>query len=489
MKFKFKGATIDALSLTFVRIIAMLISMVTYKLLAVTFSLEEYGLYSSATLVSTTLTSITILGLTDAMTFFYTKEKDSEEGRVYANTIVALQFIIGGVSAVLICLFKNQIAAYFNNPAVAPLIPYVALIPLFTNIFHITQVIFITEQKAKVLAVRSLIISFFKVFFVILTCWLIKDIKAILCITLLLDFATAAYMLWYCRRKIFRISLRHAKFSLTKEILSFSIPMSAYIITSSLTRDIDKLIIGSFGNAEELAVYSIASKVLPFDILTTAFFTVLVPYITRFVHNKEYQQAGRAFSKYLQLSYTLTWIIATGALACSRDLMLLLYDKKYLVGLSIFCIYILVDMMKFANVSLIFSITCRAKELLCYSVASLALNWILNIVFYNAFGLVGPALSTILITFALSCIIMKRSSMLLHYRILDLLNIKYLLLLACECLLFGSIAHFVRGRFLSGLPDILAFGIAYIVAFAPLALLNIKKILRLLKEINALKMS
>lgn len=489
MKRNAKGATVDALLLTFVNIIITLISMVIYKLLAVTFSLEEYGIYSSAMLVSTTVTSLTILGLTDAVNFFYTKDTDRERGKKYAYTIFALQFVIGAVAAGVLLLFPKPIAKYFDNPSVASFIPYIAFIPLLTNISSMLHVLFISSQKAKVLAIRNLTISTLKIILIALTCLLIKDIKAVLVITLVLDIGNVVYLLLYCRGNIFSIDLRKADFSLVKEILKYSIPMSAYIFTNALSKNMDKMVIGYLADSEELAIYTIASKELPFYIFTQSFLTVLVPYITRYIANNDHKNASNAFSKYIQISYVVTIIISAGAVVCSRDLMLILYDEKYLVGVGIFVLYIFVDMMKFANSSLIFAVTGNTKELLCYSGSALVLNLVLNIVFYNRFGMIGPALSTVLITVALSAVMLIRSTKLLKCKTASLLNLKQFLLIIVECVFFGLVAMFIGNRFFVGLPVLFSFAFTYLVYFIPLLALNGKRVLRLLKDINAIKMS
>lgn len=487
MKHKFGGATIDALSLTFVQIITTIISMVIYKFLAVAFSLEDYGIYSSAMLVSSTITSITILGLTDAINFFYTKDGDKERGKKFTYTIFALQFIVGCFAAILLFFLRDPIAKYFDNTAVAAFIPYIAFIPLFTNLANMLYVLFIAAQKAKILAVRNLVISIFKIILIGLTCWLVKDIKVVLVVTLLLDVGNVVYMFIYCNKKIFPIDLHKADFSLTKEILKYSIPMSLYVLTNALSKNMDKMVIGYFAGSENLAIYSIASKELPFHILTSSFLTVLVPYITRYIANKDYQNASSAFSKYIQISYMVTIIISVGSIATSRDLMLILYDSKYLVGVRIFSIYIIVDMMKFANVSLIFAVTGKAKELLCYSGIALILNLILNIVFYKFFGLIGPAISTVLITFALSSVMLIRDAKFLNCKTSDLINFKQFLLIILECVATSMLASFVGNRFFENLPVVFSFVLTYLIYIIPLLLLNWKKVLKLLKEINAFK--
>ena len=207
MRRKTGGASVDALALTFVRIVTILISMVIYKLLAVYFSVEEYGTYASAMLVATTATSLTVLGLTDAINYFYVKDKNREHSKVYVYTIFFIQLVVGVVCAIAVLLLKNRIAVYFGNPTVADMIPGIVFIPVLTNLANMLQVLFVTAQKAKIIAIRNLFISILKIASVAIICLWLKDIYAVIITTLVLDLGTVIYMLVYCKKNIFATNI------------------------------------------------------------------------------------------------------------------------------------------------------------------------------------------------------------------------------------------------------------------------------------------
>lgn len=482
------GAATDSLVLTFVRVVTACISILIYKLLAVNFSLDEYGLYSQAILVSTTVTSITIMGMTDAINFFYNKDKGGEVGKSYVETIFAVQVIIGIIGAIVILIFKNQIAVYFDEPKVAGLMIYVAFIPLLTNVTNMLQVLFISYRRAKIIAVRNLLFSVFKVFAVFVASYLFKTIEVVLINSLILDIIMVVYMIWYSRKHFFVIDIRKARFFQTKEILAYSIPMAMYIITNSLSRNLDKLVIGWFGTTKDIALYSIAAKELPFDMLTSSFITVLVPYITRYIAGKEYNKAADTFSKYIQISYTITWLIAGGAIVGARNLMVVLYDSKYLTATPIFILYIVVDMFRFANTTIVFASLGRTKELIIYSGSAVVLNLVFNILFFNIFGIVGPAISTVLITCLLSVIMLFRSGQLLRTKVYDLINVKQMVIILVEIIICGIIAYQIQIRFIEGFSSFITFCLTFAIYGIPLLLLNFKRVLALLKGINSVKM-
>ena len=482
------GAATDSLVLTFVRVVTACISILIYKLLAVNFSLDEYGVYSQAILVSTTVTSITIMGMSDAINYFYNKDKGGESGKSYVETTFALQIIIGVIGAIVILVFKNQIAAYFDEPKAAGMMIYVAFIPLLTNLTNMLQILFISYRRAKIIAVRNLLFSVFKVFAVFLACYLFKTIEVVLINSLVLDIIMLVYMVWYSRKHFFVIDIRKARFFQTKEILAYSIPMAMYIITNSLSRNLDKLVIGWFGTTKDIALYSIAAKELPFDMLTSSFITVLIPYITRYVAGKDYNKAADTFSKYIQISYTITWLIAGGAIVGARDLMVILYDAKYLSATAIFVLYIIVDMFRFANTTIVFAAKGRTTELIIYSGSAMLLNLVLNIWFINIFGIVGPAISTVIITCVLSVIMLSRSGQLLKTRVTELINVKQMLTILAEIIICGIIAHQIQIRFMDEFSSLITFCLTFVIYGTPLLLLNFKRVLALLKGINSVKM-
>ena len=67
----FGGSSGDALLLTAVKLMTMLLSLVTTRLLSQYLTTYDYGTYSQVLLISSTIASITILGMMDGMNFFF----------------------------------------------------------------------------------------------------------------------------------------------------------------------------------------------------------------------------------------------------------------------------------------------------------------------------------------------------------------------------------------------------------------------------------
>ena len=70
------GASTNAIYLIVVRIVTIVLSFVVARILSQYLSIYDYGTYSQIMLIVSTTSSLTILGMTDAINYYYCKEKE-----------------------------------------------------------------------------------------------------------------------------------------------------------------------------------------------------------------------------------------------------------------------------------------------------------------------------------------------------------------------------------------------------------------------------
>ena len=485
---KFHGAASDSILLTFVRVITAVIGLLVTKLLSIHFSLHDYGTYSQAMLIVTTATSISILGLTNAVNYFYNAAAAEEDKERYVGTIFSIQYFIGILCAIVIIAIQIPIINYFKNDNLKDILYFVAWFPILQNLIPMLQVLFVSIGRAKLIAGRNFVISLARLGIVLVACYITKSIKTIFAILLLLDIAQVAYFMWAFNRSNFRISIKHFDKALLKPVLAFSIPMAVYVLTNELARDIDKYVISFFSDTSTLAIYTNAAKLLPFDLITQSFITVLVPIVTRQIAVKDYDKAMTTFKAYLRLGYVATWIVAFGVVINAKEAMLFLYDPKYLPGLSVFIVYLFVDMIKFANTSLILTAKGRSKTLMLCSISALGANFILNVILFKLFGILGPAIATLLITFALVMLLLIIGSYEIKTTLFDLFNWKEMLVVAVELVVVGGVCFFIKHMLYSFISSsALILIVTYCIYIIVMLLLNRKRILDCFRTINKMK--
>ena len=472
----------------FVRLITLVLGMLMTRILSGHFSLQEYGTYSQVLLMTTTISSMTILGMMDGINFFFCKETEVEKRDAYISTIFCLQYIIGIIVSLIVLACTVPIAQYFNNDELKSLIIFVAALPILNNSISLLQIMFIAIGEAKVIAIRNLIVSITKLLFIALACYVFNDIVVILFFQLLSDALQITYFFILLTKRNCKINIARFDKSLVMEILRYCIPMAMFGVIKSLNRDSDKFVISFFTNTETLAVYTNASKILPFDIIMTSFCTVLLPYITRFISCKNYKKTQQIYKSFLELSYISTTILASGAICVASELLRFLYSEKYATysfSIIVFIIYTMVDILSILNITLVLSAAGKTKTIFLASIGTFFANILLNIMFYFSMGEIGPAFATFIVTLVQGVIMLRLSAKEMEASVSGLFSIKYLI-----CFAFQTGICFVLISLLRNF--MVAHGIYYfitmMVCFASytgvLLLGNIKRLLYDLREIN-----
>lgn len=482
------GTAIDSLLLTFVRLVTASLGIIITKLLSTQFSLQEYGTYSQANLIVATITSMTILGLSDATNYFYNASIDEETKKKNIATIFGIQYIVGVVAAILIMIFQIPIIRYFKNEELKNLMVFIAILPVFENILPMLQVLFISIGQAKLIALRNFWVSVVRLLIIVVACFVTKSIRTIFAILLVLDIVQVVIFMKQLSSRGVRIQLKYFSRQSVPMILKFCIPMAVYVLVNSLNRDIDKYIITYFTDTETLGIYSNAARLLPFDMIVASFITVLIPIITRQIKQLDYEKAFLTLKIYLKLSYYTSWIFVVAAIINAERVMLLLYDKKYLAGLPVFIIYLLVDMFRLMGTTLVIVAKGKTKLLMRISLIVLGANFVFNIISFLAMGVVGPAFTTLIVTIFLTVILLFISAKELNNKFRKLWDCKELFVFSAElvgiAIIFLKIDHILEYYINSPIVMLVISAGAYI---SILLLLNAKKIIKVMREINSVE--
>ena len=473
--------------------ITLVFSLLMTRMLSGHFSLQDYGTYSQVMLITTTVSSLTTLGMMDGINFFFCREIDTKKKEKYVSTIFFLQYVVGVVAAIIVLICTIPISRYFNNANLKSLIVFAAVLPVLLNSTSLLQIMFVSIGKAKVIAVRNLIVSVVKLLAIICACYIFDSITSLLLCQTLMELVQVVYFVVSLHKKNYKIKIFKFEKSLIKEILVYCVPMAMFSIIKSLNRDADKFIISFFTDTETLAVYTNASKLLPFDVVMTSFCTVLLPYITKYISAKQYEQARILYKSFLEVSYISTTILAVGAVCVAPELMRFLYTEKYSTynfGVYVFIIYILVDVFSVLNITLILSAAGKTKTIMFASIGTFIANIVMNIILFLGLREVGPALATLIVTLIQGGVLLTLSAKELQSRVIHFFDIKYLLLFLVEIVCFAILASILR-NFMVGknIHYLIVLASVSCIFIIPMCLLNFRKVLKTLKAINQHKLN
>ena len=110
-----KGASSDAILLTFIKLVTTALGLAITRLLAEYLAVYEYGTYSQIMLLVSTISSITMFGMMDGVNFFYAGKPAGEERESYIATIFALQCTFSTVAGCVVMAMEGPLCDYFEN--------------------------------------------------------------------------------------------------------------------------------------------------------------------------------------------------------------------------------------------------------------------------------------------------------------------------------------------------------------------------------------
>ena len=477
----------DSIALAFVKIFTMASSILATMILSKTLPLEEYGTYSTGNLIITTATLISAFGLIDAVNYYY-NGKDSNERANYVNTIFLIIMICSGTIGIIILLAQNLLTVYFHNPRLGMIYIYIAFRPLLANLSLGLQNLQVSIGKAKLVAIRNGIISATKLGAIIITTLYTKNILTIFKCMFLVEALSLVVFLKVLKDNGVHVNPLKPKWDKFKEIFYFCIPLGIYMQTNALSRDLDKYIIGFFENTKNLAIYTNCSTKLPFDLLSGPLVILLIPLLTRCIQKCDYKNGAEIFKSYLKVGYISTLSFGFGVILVAPEAVHFLYGDKYLSGVSIFIIYIFVDMINFISYSLVLSAKGKTRDLMIVSCSALAVNVIINYLLYKAMGFIGPAVATVLITAGVSFVLLRKSAFILNKSMSGLFDLRHILRFGTEIAVLFGIFIFIK-RFLLSLRIhyiiiLLIVGGLFVISLLLMNLKEIKKCFTVLNNIN-----
>lgn len=437
-------ASRNSIFLAGARLFSTASSILITMILAKTLDLSANGTYSQCVTIISVGLSVISLGLMEGSNYFFANANNKQERQEYISAILFLVYFSGIILAALLMIFRAAISRYFSNSILSNLMWLIALRPMLSSLINVLNVLYIANGRAKNVVIRNAAISFVHLVIVLFSALTTKDVEMILCLYLVAEIVTDSLMLWSFGKGEYSVRLCFPAMATVKKILRYCLPMAAYIAMNSLLRDTDKLIIGRFEPTEMQAIYSNCAKILPLDIISAAFYTILVPKITKRIVVGQYEGARKLFSDYLKVGLLSTATFAIAISLCADQAICLLYSEKYLKGKTVFLLYNAVELLKFANVTIVISAIGKTKTLMMISAVALAINLGISLALYQWMGLIGPAVGTVIVTAITIGVLFTFSAKILRTRAIRLLDVKFLLHYAMKGIIAGILCLLIK---------------------------------------------
>lgn len=356
----------------------------------------EFGTYRQLFMIYTILFSVFMIGLPQSIYYFLPKSDDETKKKFIKQTI-DLFTIVGLAGSILLVILRQNLAAMFNNDHLSKILLVFAFYPFFMFLSQLYYNVMIGLQKPK----NAALFVFFSV-----SCDLVLILGTAI-LTKNLIFITFGIVLSVFVQWLFaRINLQKyisgtSLFSYHKELLStqlkFSLPIGVAAIVGVISAQVDKLVISSYFTPDLFAVFSIGATELPFmGIIVNSVNAVILPEMSKRNDISSicdlYQGAVRKNALLLFPMFAFCFLFAP-------HIIQILYTAKYMDAVLIFRIYLFSIPVRIATYGLLFQVFNRTRFIFYISIVTLVLNTMLSLLFIRLFGLKGPAISTIIVTY------------------------------------------------------------------------------------------
>lgn len=474
----------DSIMLSLSSIISLLCTMAQGMILTRTLIKSDYGTYSQVTLILTITNSIIGLGLNNAINYFIPRANDKAEQLKYVNTIFTLSTVFGFIGMIGILLSIPLTTSYFRNQLLPLLLLYAAFRPIFTSNVNNFINLFVANGQAGIMARRNIILSILSLAIITVVTLFTKNLGVLFICLTLMDLAQCLYFYFWIKAKWYSISYFKIDITLVKEILSYAVPLAIALAIGALTTQMDTIIVGGHFSVDKMAVYAATGRELPFAFVASSIITVVRPYVTKAYQNNDIKGVTSIWSNSIELGILTTWTVCFAGLLVSPELLRFLYTPKYLEGLTVFKVYIIIQMFRFTYYGMVLNAAGKSKHILLYSIATLVVNYIMNIILIDMFGFNGPAFATLTSVIIMNALQFVQSANIMNCKINSFFKFKSIVYYLSIMILLLVAMHFSKEYLLKifRLPDILTilfFGSIYCGCIWLIFLKKIKNLISL----------
>jgi len=193
--------------------------------------------------------------------------------------------------------------------------------------------------------------------------------------------------------------------------LKYAVPIGLTAIVGILNKQIDKFVISSLFSVSQFATYVNGAFEIPLiGIITGSVTAVLMPEFVRLWHKRDVSGLILIWHSAIRKIALIMFPVMCFLIVFAPEFLTLLFSQKYLNSAGIFRIYLLSLIVRITNFGMLLISIGLPSIVLRYSVYSLVLNIGLNFALIKTIGFPGPAVATVIVTFTMAFLQLKKIS-------------------------------------------------------------------------------
>ena len=381
-----------ALRIIFGRMIGFAVAFAIPIVLVRLFDLETFGTYKQWFLLYFTIVTISQIGMSESLLYFLPRAgRDAGEYMMNAFVFLAL---VGLVVAGALTVLREPIAAWMSNPALAPLIPPLAVY-LFLMQAAISLETVMTARGQYALASAAYAgTDILRSAFFLLPLLVIPALPSLIYGAVAFGVLRLGVSLWYYRHE-FGAMLRPNMRILAGQ-LAYALPFALYVVASVAQENVHQYAVAGLFDAATFAIYSVGCLQVPLvDVVSTTVCNVMMVNMAKEVQQGRDAQVLRLWHETVRklalVFFPLVGVLLLGA----RDVIVLLFTESYLASVPIFMIGVLSILLASVPIDGLLRVYAKTQTLLIINLVRLGIIGALIYGFIMLFGLTGAVLVTV----------------------------------------------------------------------------------------------
>ncbi len=305
------------------------------------FDQEQFGTYKQIFLLYATVLSVAQLGMSESL-FYFLPGAGDDSGSYVFNSVLVLGGI-GFVGAALLALGGDTLARWMNNPALAPLMPLLALFFLLMLASYVMEIVMTSRHQYGAAAASYAVSDVGRAVLLTIPVLFFPRLETLLYGAIVFAAIRLGAAVWYCRSQ-FGAWFRPDWALLTRQV-AYSVPFAFYVLFQTGQETLHQYAVSSLFDAATFAVYSVGCLQVPLvDLLSTSVANVMMVGMVQSLREGRESVVMSMWHDTVRKLALVFIPLVTVLLITAHDLIVFLFTDAYAASVPIFrtwCVAIL----------------------------------------------------------------------------------------------------------------------------------------------------
>lgn len=359
------------------------------------FDEASYATYKQVFLAFTVVLPFLSFGLSHAVFYYLPFEKNRIRGRV--NDCYFIYLVTGIIFSVFLLLGGNELlAARFNNPEVAPLLPLIVPYIIITLLIQCNNAVFNILNRVKLYMIYTICSGIFTNGTLIAVLLLAPSVRNVV-LSYVFTSVVSGIVLIILTNRILPKDESRIKLRSMGEMLKFAIPLGVAGMIGTFSLQLDSLFVAAMRTPAQYAVYTVgAHELIIINVIISSITSAITPQMRLHVAQGELDKCSELFKLSARRMASMLVPMMCFFWTWSNEFITFIYSEKYLASVWIFRVYLLYFLLRISVTGPVFSALGMGKYILNRTIVTCILNAVLNYIGIKLFGSIGAAIATIL---------------------------------------------------------------------------------------------